>query len=83
MSTYNEERIADLLRSLPPAPRGWVRAAQQLPAARAEIERIVDLAERDARYRAEVLADLEKALRGGGIAPERRTIEQLRSRLRG
>jgi hypothetical protein len=81
LSTYDEERIAELLRSLPPAPRGWVRAAHQLPAARAEIDRIVDLAEKDARYRSDVLADLAEALRAAGVEPERRAIERLRSRL--
>ena len=83
MSTYDEERIAELLRSLPPAPGAWVRAAQQLPAARAEIERIVDLAESDARYRAAVLADLQEALRSVGVEPGQRMVEQLRARLQG
>ena len=81
LSTYDEERIADRLRSLPPAPSEWVRAAQQLPAARREIDRIVELAEKDARYRSDVLADLAEALRAAGVEPERRAIERLRSRL--
>lgn len=83
MSAYDEERIAELLRTLPPAPPEWVRAAQQLPAARAEIDRIVELAERDARYRTDVLADLEEALRTAGVEPGRSTVERLRSRLQG
>ena len=81
LSTYDEERIADRLRSLPPAPSEWVRAAQQFPAARREIDRIVELAEKDARYRSDVLADLAEALRAAGVEPERRAIERLRSRL--
>lgn len=83
MSPYDEERIAELLRALPPAPPAWVRAAQQLPAVRAEIERIVGLAESDARYRTTVLADLAEALRAVGVEPGQRVVEQLRSRLQG
>jgi hypothetical protein len=80
-NTPDEERIAELLRSLPPVPRGWVQAAQELPAARTQIERIVDLAEADAAYRTDVLGDLEQALLAAGVEPRRRTVEQLRSRL--
>lgn len=83
LTAYDEERIADLLRLLPPAPEAWVRAAQQLPAARAQIDRIVDLAEGDARYRAGVLADLAEALRAAGVEPDRRAVEELRARLQG
>jgi hypothetical protein len=83
MTSYDEERIAELLRSLPEAPSAWVQAAKQLPAARVEIDRIVDLAEHDARYRADVLADLEQALRAAGVEPGHRTVEQLRARLQG
>ena len=28
---YDEEHLAQLLKMLPPAPEGWVRAAQELP----------------------------------------------------
>jgi hypothetical protein len=83
MSAYDEERIAELLRVLPPVPDGWVRAAQQLPGARAEIDRIAELAERDATYRARVITDLEEALRAAGVDPVRQAIEHLRARLRG
>ena len=37
MNGYDIERIAELLRLLPSPPTGWVRAAQELPQARAEI----------------------------------------------
>ena len=29
--SYDEERLGELLRRLPPAPEGWARAAQELP----------------------------------------------------
>jgi len=41
MNGYDEERIGRLLRLLPPAPEGWVRAAQELPAARAALDELV------------------------------------------
>ncbi len=45
---YDEERIARLLKALPPAPEGWVRAAQELPRSRRELDEIVARAEADA-----------------------------------
>ena len=41
MTGYDEERIARALSLLPPAPQGWVLAAQELPLARTAIESIV------------------------------------------
>ena len=78
----NEERIAELLAELPPAPGAWVRAAQELPRARREIERLVSLAEADAAYRVALLADTTAALRGAGLEPAPRVVAQLRERLR-
>ena len=39
---YEEEALAELLRALPPAPAHWVQAAKELPAARRELDGIVD-----------------------------------------
>ena len=75
---YTEERIAALLRLLRPAPEGWVRAAQELPAARRALDDIVARAEADAAFRAILLADLEHALRSAGYEPSERTLVQLR-----
>jgi len=66
MTSYDEEQIAALLRLLPPAPRGWVEAAQQLPLARATIDSILARAEADAAFRARIISDLETALEGEG-----------------
>src|SRR5207253_2216621 len=41
MNVFDEERIGRLLRLLPPAPEGWVRAAQELPAARSMLDELV------------------------------------------
>jgi hypothetical protein len=39
---YDEERLAELLRALPPAPAGWVEAAKELPSARRSLEDLVN-----------------------------------------
>jgi len=81
MSGYDAERLAQLIGMLPPAPRGWVRAAQELPAARRGIDEIVARAEADVAYRRTLLADLEAALLAEGYEPERRVLDELRRRL--
>ena len=81
MTAFDEERIAGLLRLLPPAPVGWVQAAQELPAARRELDGIVERAQRDAAYRASVLADLAAALEAASVEPAAADIEYLRRRL--
>jgi hypothetical protein len=79
MTGYDEERIAALLRLLPPPPEGWVQAAQELPQARAEIAALVARAEADAATRARIVADLESALEAEGIAPTPSVVAALRS----
>ena len=81
MTGYDEERIAELLRLMPPPPEAWVRAAQELPQARAELAAIVARAEADAAYRARVVADLEAALEAEGIEPIPSVVASLRVRL--
>jgi regulator of protease activity HflC (stomatin/prohibitin superfamily) len=78
---YSEERLAALLRTLPPAPEGWVEAAQQLPRARAEMDEIVARAEADQKFRAAVLADLEAALQQEGYDIDRSLLPVLKQRL--
>jgi len=81
MSSYDEQRLAELLRALPPAPEGWVKAAQELPLARAELDELVERAVADAEYRKTVLGDLEAALREAGHEPDPARIAALRARL--
>ena len=81
MTGYDEERIAELLRMLPAPPQGWVRAAQELPQARAEIEQIVAHAEADAAFRARLVADLETALEAEGYEATPSVVAALRLRL--
>jgi hypothetical protein len=77
----DEERLAELIAALPPAPPGWVQAAQELPAARRAMDGIVARAEADRAYRDSVLADLEAALRAAGHEPSPPLLDELRSRL--
>jgi hypothetical protein len=78
MGGYDEERIGELLRTLPAAPDAWVRAAQELPLARLTFDRILERAEADAAYRRALLADLEGALSAEGVEPRRDLVEALR-----
>lgn len=78
MSGYDHEQLGRLIGMLRPAPEGWVRAAQELPAARRSLDGLVARAEEDAAYRAAVLTDLESALQAEGVEPEPRVVEELR-----
>jgi hypothetical protein len=78
MTAYDEQRLGRLIGMLPPAPEGWVRAAQELPTARRGLDQLVARAEADAAYRATVLADLESALEAEGVEPEPRVVENVR-----
>jgi hypothetical protein len=82
MARLDEEKLAALLRALPPAPAGWVQAAQELPAARAELDEIVARAEADLEFRQALIADLEAALAAEGFEPTERDLQELRKRLR-
>ncbi len=79
--SYDEEKLGDLLRRLPPAPGGWVRAAQELPAARAALDGLVARAQADAELRRRVLLDLEAAFAAEGVEPTSALLAQLRARL--
>ena len=78
MNNYDAEKLARLIGMLPPAPEAWVQAAQELPAARGEIDQLVTRALADAEFRATLLADLETALQAEGIEPEPRVVDKVR-----
>ena len=82
MSASDHDELGRLIAALPPAPEGWVRAAQELPTARRGIDDIVAKAEADAAYRARLIADLESALAAEGIEPTPSIIDELRHRFR-
>ena len=79
--SYDEERLAELLRLFPPPPEGWVRAAQELPAARNALDTLIARAEADAAERARIVSDLEAALAAEGIPPSSALLAELRARL--
>ena len=80
MSGYDELQLAGLLAALPPAPQGWVRAAQELPLARLGLDDLVRRAEEDAVFRQRLIADLEAALQAEGIEPDPALADALRRR---
>jgi hypothetical protein len=80
MSTFDEDRIAELIAALPPAPEAWVKAAQELPLARLSFDAIVARAEADTAFRQALIDDLEAALAREGYEPERPLVEELRRR---
>jgi hypothetical protein len=82
MNASDHDALARLIAALPPAPAGWVRAAQELPAARRGIDDIVERAVADAAYRSRVVADLESALAAEGISPTPPVLDELRERFR-
>ena len=81
MSIFDEERLAELIRRLPPAPDAWVQAAQELPFARREFDEIVARAEADAAFRERLIADLEGALAAEGYERDPAVLAALRVRL--
>jgi hypothetical protein len=81
MNETSEERLAELLRALPPAPAAWVKAAQELPLARRTLDEIVSRAEADVAFRKALIADLESALAAEGFEPTRPLLDAIRERL--
>jgi hypothetical protein len=78
MSGYDIERLAELIGMLPPAPQGWVEAAQELPRARRELDEIVARAEANAEFRKRLIADLDAALEAEGYERDPLVVEELR-----
>jgi hypothetical protein len=80
---FDEERLGRLIGLLPPAPEGWVQAAQEIPAFRQMLDGIVARAEADADFRRAVIADLETAIADAGFEPEPRVVQELRRQISG
>jgi hypothetical protein len=79
--SYDEERLGELLRLLAEVPEGWVRAAQELPVARAALDTLVARAEADTVERERIVADLDAALVAEGVEPNSPLLTELRHRL--
>lgn len=82
-SSTDTERLAELLAALPPAPQGWVEAAQELPAARRSLDGLIARAEADGALRRRLIADLEATLTDEGIAVTPALLSLARARLGG
>jgi hypothetical protein len=82
MTAFEEERLARLIRALPPAPEAWVRAAQELPFVRSGLDEIVARAEADVEFRARLISDLEGALAAEGYERDPIVVEELRVRFK-
>ena len=80
MNNYNEETLAQLLRTLPAPPQAWVRAAQEIPLARRGLDEIVERARADRAFRDALIVDLESALVAEGYEPDPLLVDALRDR---
>ena len=81
MTAYDEQKLAELLRLLPPAPTAWVRAAQELPLLEKGLGELLERVEADAEFRRRLVADLEAALEAEGYEADPAVVEALRARL--
>ena len=81
MRHYDEETLADLLRTLPVPPQAWVKAAQEIPLARRGLDDIVERAREDQAFREALIADLETALESAGYDTNPALTEAVRERL--
>jgi len=78
MRHYDEETLADLLRTLPVPPQAWVKAAQEIPLARRGLDDIVERAREDQAFREALIADLETALESAGYETSPALTEAVR-----
>ena len=81
MRHYDEETLADLLRTLPAPPQAWVTAAQEIPLARRGLDDIVERARADQAFREALFADTESTLEGAGYDPDPALLDAVRARL--
>lgn len=81
MTDFDSHQIAKHIAKLPPAPRGWVQAAQELPAARRAVDTLVARAQRSEEERAGIVRNLEESLHAEGVEPRSDLVRELRDRL--
>ena len=81
MAEYDEETLAELLRTLPAPPEAWVKAAQEIPLARRGLDDIVERARADQAFRDALIADLEQAIESAGYEPDPALADAVRQRL--
>jgi hypothetical protein len=74
----SDERIAQLLASLPPAPDAWVERAARIPRVQRDLADVQQRLDEDALLREAFRRDGERALRDAGLSVEHEVLEQLR-----
>jgi hypothetical protein len=79
---FDEERIAQLLANLPPAPAAWVERAVQIPRVERDLEDVQRRLDEDALLRAAFDERGEQALREAGITLDADVLERLRDQER-
>lgn len=79
--TLDELAVGRMIAGLPPAPRGWVEAAYEIPTTQAELESIIDRIERDEKFRAAIQADIAEALAEAGFTADDALVDRLRRQL--
>jgi hypothetical protein len=82
VDTSDIGEIARLIAALPPAPEGWVTAAQELPDASRALDFLIERAAADADLKRRLIADLESALAESGVTPTPQILDAARERLR-
>lgn len=81
MTSYDEERLGELLSALSPAPEAWIKAAKDIPQARKRLDEIVERAWEDEDYRRRIVADPESVLEEADVVAHTQNIEIIRKRL--
>ena len=78
---YDEERLGELLAALPPAPQGWVEAAQELPQLRRGLDELVARAEADEAFAAHSSPTSRARCAPPGSSRAPAVVDDLRRRL--
>ena len=81
VSDHDIGLLARRLAALPPAPEGWLEAAQELPLMKRNLDDLLAQAVTDAGLRDRLVANLESALAESGIRPTPRLLDEARARL--
>jgi hypothetical protein len=83
VNDFDSHQIAEHIARLRPAPRAWVQAAQELPAARRAVETLVARAQQSETERLAIVRNLEESLHAEGVEPRSNLVRELRNLLAG
>jgi hypothetical protein len=77
----SEERLAELLALLRPAPLGWVEAAEALPATLADLDDVLGRLHRDEDFRSRFEENPAEALGAAGLPATATVVAAVRTQL--